>query len=167
MGKKTRGDQASAAGTPATAQLSAAGIPFTEHSYTHDPRATSYGLEATQALGVDPGLVFKTLLVQADAGLGVVVVPVDRQVDLKAAAAALGAKRATMADPAAAQRSTGYVLGGISPFGQRRPLPTVLDESALGHELIYVSGGRRGLDIAVTVDDLVRVLAAQVAAISR
>ncbi len=129
MGTKARGAPGSG-GTPATAQLSAAAIPFTEHHYTHDPRAASYGLEAAEALGVDPEVVFKTLLVQADASLGVVVVPVDRQVDLKAAAAALGAKRATMADSAAAQRSTGYVLGGISPFGQRRRLPTVLDESA-------------------------------------
>lgn len=166
MGTKARGAPRSG-GTPATAQLSAAAIPFTEHHYTHDPRAASYGLEAAEALGVDPEVVFKTLLVQADASLGVVVVPVDRQVDLKAAAAALGAKRATMADPAAAQRSTGYVLGGISPFGQRRRLPTVLDESALAHERIYVSGGRRGFDIALAVEDLVAQLDAQVAPISR
>lgn len=187
MGKRARGSPAPAeglpdggaettgvvVGTPATARLSAASIPFTAHHYTHDPRASSYGLEAAQALGVDPALVFKTLLVQTDAGhasqasLGVVVVPVDRQVDLKAAAAALGAKRATLADPADAERSTGYVLGGISPFGQRRRLPTVLDESALAHERIYVSGGRRGFDIAVSVTDLVAELDARVRPIAR
>ncbi|WP_068430421.1 Cys-tRNA(Pro) deacylase [Piscicoccus intestinalis] len=159
-------------GTPATVELTAAAVPFTEHEYAHDPREQSYGTEAAQALGLDPGEVFKTLLVRLEGGghdtdLGVVVVPVDVHVDLKAAGAAFGAKRAAMADPAVAARTTGYVVGGISPFGQRRRLPTVLDESALAREVIYVSGGRRGFDIGVAPQDLVRVLGAQVAPVSR
>ncbi len=154
-------------GTPATVALRAAGVPFVEHYYAHDPRASSYGLEAAAALGVETGIVYKTLLVQADGTLGVVIVPVDRQVDLKAAAASFGAKRATMAEPAVAERSSGYVVGGISPFGQRRRLSTVLDERALGHPQIYVSGGRRGFSLAVAVPDVVRLLDAGVAAIAK
>lgn len=161
-------------GTPATVELAAAAVPFTEHEYAHDPRAESYGLEAAQALGLDPQVVYKTLLVTLESAAGsvahpmaVVIVPVERHVDLKAAAHALGAKRAAMADPAAAQRSTGYVVGGISPFGQRRRLPTVLDAAAAGHETIYVSGGRRGYDLGVAPDDLVRVLGAIVAPVAR
>lgn len=162
-------------GTPATVELATAAVPFSEHEYVHDPRAQSYGIEAAQALGLDPQVVFKTLLVAlepaAGAGgahaLAVVIVPVERHVDLKAAAYALGAKKAAMADPAAAQRSTGYVVGGISPFGQRRRLPTVLDAAASGHETIYVSGGRRGYDLGVAPEDLVRVLDAIVAPVAR
>ncbi len=160
-----------AGGTPATVELTAAQVPFTEHEYEHDPRAQSFGLEAAQALGLAPEVVYKTLLVALESApppaLAVVVVPVDRQVDLKAAAHALGAKKAAMADPAAAQRSTGYVVGGISPFGQRRRLPTVLDDDAAGHETIYVSGGRRGYDLGVAPEDLLRVLDATLAPISR
>lgn len=170
MGRASRHSPGSA-GTPATVELTAAGVDFAVREYTHDPRAGSYGMEAAQALGLDPSVVFKTLLVDLPDGgnsrLGVVVVPVDRQVDLKAAAAAFGVKRAAMADPGVAERSTGYVVGGISPFGQRRRLPTVLDDRALTHPTIYVSGGRRGLDIGLSPGELVRVLDARTAPIGR
>ncbi len=119
------GPMATTAGTPATTALSRAQVAFTLHAYDHDPAAASYGLEAAAALGVEPGRVFKTLLVDTDGRLGVGIVPVDRQLDLKALATALGAKKAVMADPAVAARVTGYVVGGISPIGQKRALPTV------------------------------------------
>ncbi len=137
------------------------------HPYDHDPAAPSYGLEAAQALGVPPDRVFKTLLVDTGAGLAVGIVPVDRQLDLKAVAAALGAKKVSMADPAAAERSTGYVVGGISPIGQKRPLPTIVDTSALEHETVFVSGGRRGLDLELAPADLVRITSARTATIAR
>lgn len=154
-------------GTPATTALTRAGVAFDVHPYEHDPAAPSYGLEAAAALSVPPGQVFKTLLVDNGAGLAVGVVPVDRQLDLKAVAAALGWKRAIMAEPAAAERSTGYVVGGISPVGQRRRLPTVVDRSATGIERIYVSGGRRGLDLSLAPADLVRVTDGLIADIAR
>ncbi|UXM93439.1 Cys-tRNA(Pro) deacylase [Paenarthrobacter sp. JL.01a] len=144
-------------GTPATAALAAAGVPFTLHPYAHDPAASSYGLEAAEVLGIAPDRVFKTLMVEVEGKLAVAVVPVSGNLDLKAAAAALGSKKAVMADPKAAERRTGYVLGGISPLGQRQPSPTVLDESALGFETILVSGGRRGLDIELAPADLLRL----------
>ena len=131
-------------GTPATVALERAGVAFTVHAYDHDPRSASYGLEAADALGLDPGAVFKTLLAEVDGELVVAVVPVSGQLDLKALAAALGGKRAAMADPAVAERTTGYVVGGISPIGQRRRLRTVVDESASARPAVYVSGGRRG-----------------------
>ena len=118
-------------GTPATAALAAAGVPFVLHPYSHDPSAASYGMEAAEVLGIDPARVFKTLMVEVDGRLAVGVVPVSGNLDLKAIAAALGSKKAAMADPAAAERRTGYVLGGISPLGQRQPSPTVIDDSAL------------------------------------
>jgi Cys-tRNA(Pro)/Cys-tRNA(Cys) deacylase len=155
------------AGTPATTALSRAGIAFDVHPYDHDPAAASYGLEAAAALSVPPAQVFKTLLVTGDRGLAVGVVPVDRQLDLKAVAAALGLKKVTMALPAAAERSSGYVVGGISPIGQKRALPTVLDESAMTFDQVYVSGGRRGLDISLAPADLVTVTSAVVAPISQ
>ena len=157
----------SAPGTPATTALTRAGVAFDPHPYDHDPAAASYGLEAVAALGVPPSQVFKTLLVEGERGLAVGVVPVDRSLDLKAVAAALGWKRVAMADAAAAERSTGYVVGGISPVGQKRDLPTVIDESALAFDRVYVSGGRRGLDISLTPGDLVGVTRACVAAIAR
>jgi Cys-tRNA(Pro)/Cys-tRNA(Cys) deacylase len=147
-------------GTPATAALAAAGVPFVLHPYTHDPSAVSYGAEAAEVLGVEPARVFKTLMVDVDGGLAVGIVPVHGNLDLKAIAAALGAKKAAMADPATAQRRTGYVLGGISPLGQRHPSPTVLDDSALAQESILVSGGRRGLDIELAPGNLVRLTGA-------
>jgi Cys-tRNA(Pro)/Cys-tRNA(Cys) deacylase len=154
-------------GTPATVTLDRAGIAYEVRAYEHDPAATSYGLEAATALGVPPERVFKTLLVDTDKGLGVGIVPVDRLLDLKAVAAALGAKKATMADPAVAERVTGYVVGGISPVGQKKALPTVLDASALQHGTILVSGGKRGLDIELAPGDLVTVTRGSTAPIAR
>jgi len=153
-------------GTPATAVLAAAGVPFTLHPYAHDPAAESYGLEAAEVLGVDPSRVFKTLMVDIEGKLAVGIVPVSGTLDLKAIAAAMGSKKAAMADPKAAERRTGYVLGGISPLGQRQPSPTVVDESALGFPTVLVSGGRRGLDIELAPADLVRLTKARVAPIA-
>lgn len=135
------------------------------HPYSHDPAAASYGAEAADVLGVDPARVFKTLMVEVEGRLAVGIVPVSGTLDLKAFAAAMGAKKAAMADPAAAQRRTGYVLGGISPLGQRQPSPTVLDSSALDLDTIFVSGGRRGLDIELAPADLVRLTGAVTAPI--
>ncbi|MET0837891.1 MAG: Cys-tRNA(Pro) deacylase [Marmoricola sp.] len=159
--------RAHAGGTPATVALERAGVAFTQHAYVHDPAATSYGMEAAQALGLDPATVFKTLLAEVDGRLVVAVVPVTGQLDLKALAAAVGGKRATMAEPVVAERSTGYVVGGISPIGQRKRLTTVLDTSALDHQTVYVSGGKRGLDLGLDPRDLVSVLEARVAPIGR
>ncbi|WP_415855259.1 Cys-tRNA(Pro) deacylase [Sinomonas sp. G460-2] len=150
-------------GTPATAALDAAGVAYTAHPYEHDQSTQSYGLEAADALGIEPERVFKTLMVDVAGKLCVAVVPVSGSLDLKAAAAAFGAKKASMADPAAAERRTGYVLGGISPLGQRQPSPTAIDESALAHRTILVSGGRRGFDIELSPADLVRLTRASVA----
>lgn len=147
--------------------LTAAGVEFTLHEYLHDPRAASFGLEAAEALGLDPARVFKTLMATVDGKLTVGIVPVVGMLDLKALARAAGGSKAAMAEVAAAERATGYVAGGISPVGQKRPHPTVLDESAVGFETVYVSGGRRGLDLAIAPGDLVRVTGATVAVISR
>jgi Cys-tRNA(Pro)/Cys-tRNA(Cys) deacylase len=147
--------------------LTRAGVAFTEHRYRHDPAAPSYGVEAAAQLGLPPDQVFKTLLTRVDGRLVVAVVPVSGQLDLKAVAAAVDGRRATMADPADAERATGYVVGGISPVGQRRALPTVVDDTALGFGTVYVSGGRRGLDLGLAPADLVRVTGAVVAAIGR
>ncbi|MCR1160402.1 MULTISPECIES: Cys-tRNA(Pro) deacylase [Micrococcaceae] len=152
-------------GTPATAALAAAGVPFVLHPYAHDPSASSYGLEAAEVLGIDPARVFKTLMVEVEGRLAVAIVPVSGNLDLKSVAASLGSKKAAMADPKAAERRTGYVLGGISPLGQRQPSPTVLDDSALAFETILVSGGRRGLDIELSPADLVSLTQAITASI--
>jgi Cys-tRNA(Pro)/Cys-tRNA(Cys) deacylase len=154
-------------GTPAVQALERAGVPHTLHPYDHDPRARSFGAEAADVLGVDPARVFKTLVAQADEALVVGIVPVSRWLDLKALARAVGARRAAMAEPSAAQLATGYVLGGISPLGQKRGLPTVLDESALAHDTILVSAGRRGLDVELTPSDLVSLTSATTAAITQ
>lgn len=154
-------------GTPATLALTRAGVAYRLEGYAHDPRAASYGLEAAEALGIDPAQVFKTLVASVDGRLAVAIVPVEALLDLKALARALGASRAAMADVADAERATGYVAGGISPFGQKRPHPTVLDESALTHATVFVSAGKRGLDVAVAPADLVSVTGATTAAISR
>jgi Cys-tRNA(Pro)/Cys-tRNA(Cys) deacylase len=156
-----------ASGTPATVALTAAGVSFSQHTYEHDASVRSFGLEAAEVLGLPPEQVFKTLLVDTGTALAVAVVPVAGQLDLKAMAAALGAKRVTMADPVAAQRSSGYVLGGISPIGQKRALPTVVDESAELFDVVYVSGGRRGLDLGLSPADLVLVTGAVLADIGR
>ena len=147
--------------------LTAAGVPFSQHVYEHDPAARSYGQEAVDALGLPAEQMFKTLLVDTGAGLAVAVVPVAGSLDLKAMASALGVKRVGMADPGAAQRSSGYVLGGIAPVGQKRALPTVVDESAGLFDVVYVSGGRRGFDIGLSPTDLVRVTGAVLADIAR
>jgi Cys-tRNA(Pro)/Cys-tRNA(Cys) deacylase len=152
-------------GTAATLALERARVPFTVHEYAHDPRRRSYGLEASEALGVPPERMFKTLVAEVDGSLAVGVVPVDRQLDLKALAAAAGGKRARMADATAAERATGYVTGGISPLGQRRRLPVVVDSSALDFETIFCSGGRRGLQIEVAPADLIGAANATVAVI--
>ena len=144
-------------GTPATVALTRAGIGFTLHEYAHDPRAASYGLEAADALGLDPARVLKTLMARVDGRLTVAVVPVAGQLDLKALARAVGGSRAAMAEKAAAERATGYVVGGISPIGQRRPHPTVVDATALEHPTVFVSAGRRGLDLEIAPADLVRI----------
>ena len=163
MAKKARG----VGGTPATVALTAAGIAFEVRAYEHDPRATSYGLEAAESLGVDPARVFKTLLASLDGELVVGVVPVAGQLDLKALARALGGSKAVMAEVAAAERATGYVAGGISPVGQKRRHRTLLDASALDHDTILVSGGRRGFDIELAPADLVAVTGAVTATIGR
>ena len=163
MAKKAR----AAGGTPATVALTAAGIAFEVRSYEHDPRAASYGTEAAEALGVDPARVFKTLLAALDGKLVVGIVPVTGQLDLKALARALGGSKAAMAEVAAAERATGYVAGGISPVGQKRSHPTVLDASALEHPTILVSGGRRGFDLELAPADLVTVTGAVTATIGR
>ena len=144
-------------GTPATVALTEAGIAHTVHAYPHDPRSTSYGLEAAEALGLDPARVHKTLMASVDERLTVAIVPVAGPLDLKALARAVGGSRAVMADPAVAQRVTGYVVGGISPIGQRRAHPTVLDDRALDWPTIFVSGGKRGLDLELAPADLVRI----------
>ena len=153
-------------GTAATVALDRAGIPFTVHEYAHDPRRGSCGLEAAEALGVAPDRVFKTLVADVDGALAVGVVPAGSQLDLKALAAAAGGKRARMAEVAAAERATGYVAGGISPLGQRRRLPVVVDSSALAFGTVFCSGGRRGLEIELAPADLVAAAGARVAAIA-
>lgn len=149
--------------TPAVALLVRDGIAHTLHEYDHDPRAESYGLEAADALGLAPRRVFKTLLVALDGDdrrLGVAILPVDAQLALKRAAGALGARSAVMADVKRAERVTGYVAGGISPLGQRTLLPTAIDETAFEHDTVFVSGGRRGLEIELAPDALQRLTAA-------
>ena len=149
------------AATPAIAALLAAEVPHEVIQYHHDPRNESFGEEAAEELaqveGVNPEQVFKTLVIALPKGLAVAVIPVPSKLSLKAAAAALGVPKAPMADPAAAQRSTGYLLAGISPFGQRKPLPTVVDASALAWDRVLCSAGKRGLEIALAPADLVRL----------
>ncbi|MDE9366856.1 Cys-tRNA(Pro) deacylase [Luteipulveratus sp. YIM 133132] len=162
---RTKGNRSG--GTPATVALDRAGVAYTPRSYVHDPAVASYGMEAAQALDVEPARVLKTLLVRVDGALAVGVVPVDRQLDLKAVAAALGGKRAELADPKDAERSTGYVVGGISPIGQRTSLRTVVDDSAQAYDTVLVSGGRRGFDIELAPCDLAAATGATYAAIAR
>jgi Cys-tRNA(Pro)/Cys-tRNA(Cys) deacylase len=154
-------------GTPATVALEAAGVAFTPHAYEHADTATNYGEEAAALLGLDEDQVFKTLVVQADAELVVAVVPVSGKVDLKALATAVGAKKAALADPALAQRRTGYIVGGISPVGQKTSLTTVIDETAELYVSVFVSGGRRGFDIELAPGDLARLTGATFAPIAR
>ncbi len=162
-------------GTPAIIALERAKVPFTIHEYdagapaTGGPKAPhmGYGERTAAALGIDPARIHKTLIAAVDGRLVAAVVPVDRELDLKALAAAVGGRKAEMADPVAAERSSGYVVGGISPFGQKRQLPTVVDDGALRHAAILVSAGRRGLQVELAPADVVRLTRATVAAIAR
>ncbi|MFI9562087.1 Cys-tRNA(Pro) deacylase [Streptomyces rishiriensis] len=167
MAKKPKKRQQQSGGTPATVALTAAGVDFTVHAYDHDPSHPSYGEEAAQAMGVSPDRVFKTLVADVDGTLTVAVVPVAGSLDLKALAAAVGGKRAAMADPTLAERTTGYVRGGISPLGQRKKLPTVLDESATAHATVCVSAGRRGLEVELSPTDLAELTGAVLSPIGR
>ncbi|MFB8774478.1 Cys-tRNA(Pro) deacylase [Streptomyces broussonetiae] len=169
MAKKSKKQQKQqqSGGTPATVALTTAGVTHTLHSYDHDPSHPSYGEEAAEAMGVSPDRVFKTLVADVDGTLTVAVVPVAGSLDLKALASAVGGKRAAMADPALAERTTGYVRGGISPLGQRKKLRTVLDASATGHATICVSAGRRGLEVELSPTDLADLTTATLAPIAR
>ena len=153
--------------TPAIQALGRARIRHVVHHIEHDPDVTAFGQEAADALAVDPGRVFKTLVCSTSQGLSVAIVPVTGELNLKAVATALGAKTAEMADPADAMRATGYVVGGISPVGQKRALPTLLDESATNWETIFVSGGRRGLELELAPADLLTVTHGRLAPIGR
>ena len=164
------------AATRALDELVRSGVAHTVHEYTvHDPtgrearsgRRPAWGDDAAAALGLDPGRIHKTLVATVDGGLAIAVVPVGAELDLKAFAAALGGRKAAMADPAEAERATGYVRGGISPLGQRRRLPTVVDGAALGLETMFVSAGRRGLQVELAPADLVRLTGARTADIAR
>jgi Cys-tRNA(Pro)/Cys-tRNA(Cys) deacylase len=155
-----------AKGTPATLVLDRSGIAFTLHEYAYDPAADRVGLQAAEAMGVDPGCVFKTLMVLADGKPACAIVASDRQVAMKQLAAALRSKSAAMMPPDQAERLTGYKVGGISPFGQRRQVPTVIDEAALAHDAIFLNGGRRGLQVRMAPGDAVQVIGAKVAAIA-
>jgi Cys-tRNA(Pro)/Cys-tRNA(Cys) deacylase len=155
-------------GTPALVALAAAGVPHTTHAYGHDPSSdVGYGLEAAQVLGIPPAQVYKTLMTTVDGTLTVAVVPVTGRLDLKALAQAVSGKKAAMAERAAAERATGYVAGGISPLGQKTTHPTVVDETVWLFDTVFVSGGRRGLDVELAPDDLVRLTSATVADIAR
>ena len=158
------------AATPAVRTLEQAGVSFSLHEYDPaggHPEAHGYGEVAVTALGADPALVFKTLVARVDGTMTVAVVPVSAQLDLKALAAAAGGRKAAMAEPADAERATGYVRGGISPLGQRKALPTVVDDSALRFGTVLVSAGRRGLQVELAPADLVRLTRARTAPIAR
>lgn len=160
--------KSSPAGTPAIVALVAAGVAHTVHPYEHDAASgVGYGLEAAAALGIPAEQVYKTLMTDVDGALTVAVVPVVGKLDLKALAAAVGGKKAAMAERAAAERATGYVVGGISPLGQKTPHPTVVDETVELYDVVYVSGGRRGLDVGLAPADLIALTGALVADIAR
>jgi Cys-tRNA(Pro)/Cys-tRNA(Cys) deacylase len=153
-------------GTPATVALDRAKINYQLHPYQHDSRADSYGDETANALGVDGRRIFKTLIASVDGTLVCAVVPVAGRLNLKALAAAVGGRKAELADPAQAQRATGYVLGGISPLGHRRPVPVVIDSSAEHNPTMYVSAGRRGLQLELAPADLIGLAKAKLADIA-
>ncbi|MEU0571824.1 Cys-tRNA(Pro) deacylase [Nonomuraea sp. NPDC005983] len=154
-------------GTPATVALTRSKVEFTLHPYEHDAAAQAYGEEAADALGVPHEQIFKTLVAEVESGLAVAVVPVSGKLDLKALAAALKSKRAAMADAAKVERVTGYVVGGISPLGQRKQLPTVVDSSALDFDTIYFSAGKRGLQIETAPANLITLTRAVTAPIGK
>ena len=149
--------------TPATAALQRAGVVFTLHEYDYDPNAERIGMQAAEALGVDPARLLKTLMAKAGGSVVCVLVPSDREVSLKKLAAAADVKDAAMLAPAAAERVTGYHVGGVSPFGQRKRVRVFIERAALGCGTIIVNGGRRGLQIELAPDDLVRALEATAA----
>lgn len=151
--------------TAALALLEREGVAYSVHEYDHDPAAASFGREAAAALGRDPEQVFKTLMLVHERDWAVAVVPVAARLSLRAAAAALGWKRAALADPRLAERRAGYVVGGISPLGQKTPSPTLLDDSATGWPTVLVSGGRRGLDVELPPEDLLRLTQGRVASL--
>ncbi|MEX5301534.1 Cys-tRNA(Pro) deacylase [Kocuria sabuli] len=153
MARTTRG----AGPTAAVALLEREHVAYSRHEYEHDPAAASFGLEAAAALGRDPGQVFKTLMLVHERDWAVAVLPVSARLSVRAAAAALGWKRAALAEPRLAERRTGYVVGGISPLGQKTPSPTLLDDSALAWPTVLVSGGRRGLDVELAPAELLRL----------
>ncbi|HYO43299.1 MAG TPA: Cys-tRNA(Pro) deacylase [Candidatus Limnocylindrales bacterium] len=163
----------SSQGTRAIDAARRAGISYTVHEYAHDARSSlreggrGYALEAVSALGIDARRVFKTIVVSVDGRLGVAVVPADSEVDLKAVADALGGRKASIAPPAEAEKATGYVLGGISPLGTRRALPTVVDASAAAWPTIHVSAGKRGLEIELAASDLVALVRGSMAPVAR
>src|SRR6478752_10699032 len=149
--------------TPATRALTAAGVAFAVHTYDYDPDADSIGLQAASALGEDPARVLKTLMAMVDGKPVCVIVPSDQEVSMKKLAAAISGKSAQMMKPPEAERLTGYKVGGISPFGQRKLVRTVIEQSALAHDLVYLNGGQRGLQVRLTPADVQRVLKAIVA----
>jgi Cys-tRNA(Pro)/Cys-tRNA(Cys) deacylase len=155
-----------ATGTPATALLAGQQVAHHLHPYEHDPRTEGYGEEAAASLGVEPARLFKTLIATVDGKLACAVVPVSGRLDLKAFAASLGGKKAELADPSAAARATGYVVGGISPLGQKTRLRVVIDESALAFETVFASAGKRGLQMELAPADLIRLASATVAPIA-
>ncbi|MFZ4842515.1 Cys-tRNA(Pro) deacylase [Mycetocola saprophilus] len=163
MAKKTPAP----AGTPALRALAEAQIEVIAHEYEHDPAEKNFGLEAASKLDLDPARVFKTLVASVDGTLTVAVVPVSGMLDLKALAQAVGGKKAELADTGLAERKTGYIVGGISPVGQKTPLPTVIDEEAQLYDTVFVSGGRRGLDIELAPADLARITGATFAPIAK
>ncbi|GIH04371.1 Cys-tRNA(Pro)/Cys-tRNA(Cys) deacylase [Rhizocola hellebori] len=154
-------------GTPATALLVKQKVAHTLHPYSVDADTPNYGAVVAEALGAEPGRVFKTLVTEVDGNLTVAVVPVTGDIDLKALASAAGGKKAALAERELAERVTGYVRGGISPLGQRKRLPTIVDQSALDNGLIYVSAGKRGLQVQLSAEDLIRLTGAKVASIAR
>ncbi|RAI45568.1 Cys-tRNA(Pro) deacylase [Rhodoplanes roseus] len=155
-----------AKGTPATQALQKAGVAFTLHEYDYDPNAARIGLQAAEALGLDPSRVLKTLMARADREPVCVVVPSDREVSLKRLAAAAGAKHAEMLPPAEAERITGYHVGGISPFGQRKRVRVFVEQEATAHATVVLNGGRRGLQVEISAADLVALLGAAVVSLA-
>lgn len=159
------------AATPAIAALVKAGVPHEILTFDHDRQQQSFGAEAVNALtaaaGIEPKQIYKTLIIAVPDGLAVAIVPATARLSLKAAAAALGVAKASMAEASVAERTTGYVVGAVSPFGQRKRLRTVIDSSALGWERVFCSAGRRGWEVAVAPKDLIRLTGAITADISR
>ena len=146
--------------TRATQALAKAGVAFTVHSYDYDPTADRVGIQAAEALGEDPARVLKTLMAEVDGKPVCVIVPSDREVSMKKLASAFKGKSANMMKPADAERLTGFVVGGISPFGQKRQVPTAIEEAALAHEAVYMNGGQRGLQVRLSPRDVVSALKA-------